>query len=175
MPNRCFVPNCNTGFPGHQKSGEKIALFAPPKDEAEFKQWDQAIPRKDTQLKPSSRICSLHFQEDDVIKGRVLKTKDGKEIFYPWNNWSLKEKAIPRLFPGLFNNLIPAQEILTVPLPSLQHVLPTSASQSQQRGKLLRQDNKLTPSVKGRVRTLNSMRLSMMLMTFHQTGSLSLS
>jgi hypothetical protein len=99
MPNRCFVPNCKAGYPGF-KPCSKVVLFAPPKDEALFEQWEEYIPRKDANLKASSRVCSSHFEEDDIIKGRLLKGKDGKELFYAWNNWSLKERAIPRIFPG---------------------------------------------------------------------------
>jgi hypothetical protein len=56
----------------------KVVLFAPPKDEALFKQWEQNIPRKDENLKASSRVRSGHFAEDDIIKGQLLKGKDGK-------------------------------------------------------------------------------------------------
>lgn len=80
MPNRCFVPNCKAGYLGLKPSC-KLSLFAPPKDEALFKQWEQYIPRKDTKLKPSSSVCSGHFKEDDIFKGRMLKEKDRKEIF----------------------------------------------------------------------------------------------
>jgi hypothetical protein len=51
-------------------------------------------------LKASSRVCSGQFEEDDIIKDRLLKGKDGKEFFCAWNNWSLKEGAISRIFPG---------------------------------------------------------------------------
>jgi hypothetical protein len=68
MPNRCFVPNCNAGYRVF-KPCSKVAFFAPPKDEALFKEWEQKIPRKDANLKASSRVCSDHFEEDDIIKG----------------------------------------------------------------------------------------------------------
>lgn len=100
MPNRCFIPNCNSGFPGCSSASEKVALFAPPTDSELFKQWCLVIPRKDAVLKPSSRVCSRHFSDDDVVKGRWLQGKEGQDIFYPWKNWCLKKDAIPRLFPG---------------------------------------------------------------------------
>jgi len=71
-----------------------------PTDENELKRWNQAIPREDTTLKASSTVCSHHFVDEDLIKGRWMRDKNGKDIFYPWNNWTLKEGAIPRLFPG---------------------------------------------------------------------------
>lgn len=100
MPNRCFVPNCQSGYPGTEKKNEKIALFSPPCDPEAFKLWEQSIPRKDTSLKSTSKVCSRHFADDDIIKGRWIKGKDGKDLFYPWNNWTLKKDAIPRIFPG---------------------------------------------------------------------------
>jgi hypothetical protein len=109
MPNRCcFVPNCKAGYLGFKPCG-KVVLFAPPKDEALFKQWEQNIPRNDANLKASSRVCLGHFEEVVIIKGRLLKRKEGKEIFFAWNNWSLKQGATTRIFPGFhfsFSNLI---------------------------------------------------------------------
>ena len=100
MPDRCFVPNCNAGFPGF-KSDTKVAFFKPPKDSELLKKWNQAIPRQDSDLKMSSRVCSSHFEDDDVLKGRWLEGKDGKQIFYSWNNWILKDGGIPIIFPGI--------------------------------------------------------------------------
>ncbi|KAK4009432.1 hypothetical protein OUZ56_018545 [Daphnia magna] len=116
MPNRCFVPNCKTGYPSN-KPASTLSLFAPPKDKALFKQWEQYIPRKDIKLKPSSRVCSRHFEEDDVIKGRMIKGKDGKEIFHAWKNWTLKEGAIPRIFQDCPSHL-------TKPKPAAKRKLP---------------------------------------------------
>ena len=59
------------------------------------------IPRKDSNLKISPRVCSHHIEEDEVLKGRWLEGNDGKQIFYTWNNWILKDGAIPRIFPGI--------------------------------------------------------------------------
>jgi hypothetical protein len=46
-------------------------------------------------------VCSHHIEEDEVLKGRWLEGNDGKQIFYTWNNWILKDGAIPRIFPGI--------------------------------------------------------------------------
>lgn len=99
MPSRCFVPNCDSGFPGCTYN-EKVTMFSTPKDDNLFKLWDQSIPRQDTKLKPSSKVCSRHFEDEDILKGRWIKGKDGQDLFYPWNNFSLKENAVPRIFPG---------------------------------------------------------------------------
>jgi hypothetical protein len=100
MPNRCcFVPNCKAGYLGFKPCG-KVVLFAPPKDEALFKQWEQNIPRNDANLKASSRVCLGHFEEVVIIKGRLLKGKEEKEIFFAWNNWSLKQEPPQEFFQG---------------------------------------------------------------------------
>jgi hypothetical protein len=66
MPDRCFVPNCFPGF----KADTKVEFFKLPKDCELLKKWNQSILRKDSDLKISSRVCSRHFEEDEVLKGR---------------------------------------------------------------------------------------------------------
>ncbi|KAI9558412.1 hypothetical protein GHT06_015194 [Daphnia sinensis] len=121
IPNRCFVPNCKTGYPSN-KPASTLSLFAPPKDKALFKQWEQYIPRKDTKLKPSSRVCSRHFEEDDVIKGRMIKGKDGKEIFHAWKNWTLKR--IKNFSSFFYQCNIDCPSHLTKPKPAAKRKLP---------------------------------------------------
>jgi len=100
MPDRCFVPNCNSGSKSCDHDG-KISYFKPPKEGSQLlSEWNRAIPRKDTTLKPSSRVCSRHFEEDDIVKGRTFTGRNGELLFYKWNNWTYKEGAIPRIFPG---------------------------------------------------------------------------
>ena len=100
MPDRCFVPHCHSGTPGF-KSSCKVAFFGAPKDPSLFQIWNTNIPRGDLCLSSTSKVCSLHFEEDDVVKGQHFKGKDGKDMFFPWNNWRLKDGAVPRLFPGI--------------------------------------------------------------------------
>jgi len=75
MPDRCFVPNCRTGYPPTKK--EKTAA-----------------------LQDDVGKVGLHFEEDDIIKERTFPGKDGQIISFKWINWKLKEDAIPRIFPG---------------------------------------------------------------------------
>jgi len=77
-------------------------MFKPPTDPLLLKRWNQLIPREDSTLKPSSRVCSHHFEENDVIKGRWIIMENEKKVFYPWVNWKLQEGAIPRLFPSKY-------------------------------------------------------------------------
>lgn len=77
-------------------------MFKPPTDPLLLKRWNQLIPREDSTLKPSSRVCSHHFEENDVIKGRWIIMENEKKVFFPWVNWKLQEGAIPRLFPSKY-------------------------------------------------------------------------
>ncbi|KAL5244402.1 hypothetical protein ACI65C_011812 [Semiaphis heraclei] len=52
----CCVPSCKT---------KNKSTFLVPKDETLLYLWEQSIG---FQLKPSSRICELHFETDDIIK-----------------------------------------------------------------------------------------------------------
>lgn len=96
MPYKCFVPFCNTG----QKDNlTKRTMFSVPKDEKLRQKWGKMIPRKD-KLKPSHKVCEIHFEETDIIKGKVFII-NGKEDFFPMK-WKLKKGALPRIFPGIF-------------------------------------------------------------------------
>ncbi|KAK4006112.1 hypothetical protein OUZ56_011267 [Daphnia magna] len=99
MPNRFYVPGCKSGFPDYPKDLGKFTMFSAPKDEKLLKRGNEFIPRKGA-LKPSSKVCSHHFASDHVVKGRWIEGKDGKRIFYPGNNWMLKEGAILFIFPN---------------------------------------------------------------------------
>ncbi len=70
MADRSFVQICNAGFPGF-KADTIVAFFKQPNDCELLKKWSQAIPREESNLKISSRVCSCHFEEDEVLKGRT--------------------------------------------------------------------------------------------------------
>ena len=95
MPSYCFVPFCDSG---KKNCLEKRSLFCPPKDEETLRIWKRAIPRSDKELSHKDRVCQVHFEEDDIIKGLKI-TVGGKEDLFPMK-WRLKPAAIPRIFPG---------------------------------------------------------------------------
>ncbi|KZS09767.1 Uncharacterized protein APZ42_025936 [Daphnia magna] len=70
-----------------KKQGIKESILEYFYDVLDLCRREQYIPRKDSNLKVSSRVCSGQFKEDNIIEGRLLKGKDGKELFYAWNNW----------------------------------------------------------------------------------------
>lgn len=94
MPTLCYVPFCDSG---HKNNPVKRRMFSVPKDEEMRKKWEKMIPRKDV-LKPSHKVCEIHFQESDIIKGKIFII-NGKEDLFPLT-WKLKPGALPRIFPG---------------------------------------------------------------------------
>lgn len=96
MPTVCYVPFCKSG---RKKNPIKMKMFSAPKDEKLRKTWEKMIPRKDV-LKVTHKVCEVHFEESDIIKGKIFIV-NGKEDFFP-TKWKLKEGALPRIFPGDF-------------------------------------------------------------------------
>ncbi|KAG0701622.1 THAP domain-containing protein 4 [Chionoecetes opilio] len=61
MPSMCCVPNCN----GNYKKGPRVSIFCFPRDKVLASQWLRAIKRDNFSPTASSRVCELHFTEDD--------------------------------------------------------------------------------------------------------------
>ena len=97
MTNECCIPNCKNTNKGNS---EKYTLFWVPKDKNQRTKWEKMIPRKGP-LKHTHRICALHFQEKDIIKGKPIVI-NGKQDFYQYHpmQWRLRQGALPRIFPG---------------------------------------------------------------------------
>ena len=117
MPNRCFFPHFNRGYPEHHQLKTKCSVNAVPKDENGLKPWNQAIPRLDTQYKTSSKVCSHHFVNNGMMKGRMMRGKHGPDISCPWNNWTQKEGG--KLFSG---NLISLKNLIVYIKIDRQHL-----------------------------------------------------
>lgn len=85
----CFIANCSTKPDGENG---RVSFFRPPKNF--FKQWEDVIPKKG--LCPSSRLCSLHFDDNDIIKGRMIG-----DTFFEQKLWRLKTGALPKHLLGI--------------------------------------------------------------------------
>jgi hypothetical protein len=71
---------------------EKISTFSVRKEWLELTQI-KALNKSLTA--PTARICSRHFEDEDILKGRIIQDK-----FYPYLKWTLVKHAIPKLLLG---------------------------------------------------------------------------
>lgn len=88
---RCFISGC---CGKNDKENTHVGVFSVPK--ASLAIWQEIIPKDG--LTTSSKICSRHFEEADIEKGRIIQDK-----FYPYARWSLKPGAVPKLFLGSYS------------------------------------------------------------------------
>ncbi|KAH6945332.1 hypothetical protein HPB50_007886 [Hyalomma asiaticum] len=98
MP-RCFVTGCKSGYDSARRADEKRHFFRPPNDASRLQEWQHAIPRSDRKLMSSCVVCDLHFMEEDIVKNFVHNVC-GDVVVIPRDKWSLKDDALPRLFPN---------------------------------------------------------------------------
>ena len=124
MPSRCAVPGCRSNI--KTTTDEKTGLFRVPfKDPKLFALWNRAMPKTANGkllLHEKSKICSIHFQEEDIKKhiklfiGNETILHDMGIIFCiklkPHINcindistvtarWKLQPGVVPTLFPGI--------------------------------------------------------------------------
>ena len=93
----CCVPGCKSGF--YRKNGWQNSLFRFPKDKQMRVKWLNKIKRKDFKITKHSRVCSLHFIADYIVRKREKKDKkSGKITVTNLQNPHLKKNAVPTLF-----------------------------------------------------------------------------
>ncbi|KAH9385086.1 hypothetical protein HPB48_027125 [Haemaphysalis longicornis] len=79
----------------------RSGIFSPlPSDERLHAAWNRAIPRADKDLTTKSRVCSIHFHDQDIRKTYV-HVINGETVEIPRGKWSLVEGALPKVFPNL--------------------------------------------------------------------------
>ena len=87
---KCFINGCETNV--EERKGLHSSHFKVPK--GKLLEWQAYIPTKG--MKNSSSICWRHFDDHDLIKGKM---KD--KVFIPRNDyWHLRKGAVPRLHLG---------------------------------------------------------------------------
>lgn len=111
MVNKCCVPGCKTGYKlkscedSKVKNPRAISRHIFPADVDLKRKWIRAIPRSTENQEPTknSRVCGLHFleedfilysQDDDMLKKEGLESKSLERR-------RLKDNAIPSVFPNL--------------------------------------------------------------------------
>ena len=90
----CFVFNCNSSY---NKENGSIALFHPPK--LCLNSWQEIIRKPGLTCK--SKICSIHFEENDIVKGREILG-----VFHSYSKWKLKSGALPSKLLGILKFLL---------------------------------------------------------------------
>ncbi|XP_077498110.1 uncharacterized protein LOC144108803 [Amblyomma americanum] len=94
---RCCVPGCRGNYHG----GPKVRVFGFPKDEAHRKAWMRAVPRKDFTPTIHSKVCELHFHEQDFITKLSHHDKQtGRTIELKRDRVQLQKGAVPSVFPN---------------------------------------------------------------------------
>ncbi|XP_077512600.1 uncharacterized protein LOC144123693 [Amblyomma americanum] len=94
---RCCVPGCR----GNYDTGPKVRVFAFPKDASRRESWIRAIPRKDFTPSVHSKVCELHFQENDLIrKLSHFDAASGKTLTVEIERVHLVSDAVPSIFPN---------------------------------------------------------------------------
>ncbi|KAH7940411.1 hypothetical protein HPB49_000056 [Dermacentor silvarum] len=98
MP-RCFVTGCKKGYGSARSVDDKRHFFRAPCNAERLQERERAIPRLDRKLSSSCSLCDLHLINDDIFK--VFEHNIwGKIVVIPRDKWTLKEDAVPRLFPN---------------------------------------------------------------------------
>lgn len=85
--NTCVIEACRRLNKGKTTDNGKISLFLVPK--SSFQAFQACIPT--VKLSSTSRLCSRHFDDDDIVKGKTIQG-----VFYPNLRWYLKPGAIPK-------------------------------------------------------------------------------
>ena len=76
MP-KCSVVNCHMGYNGFTASNE-IRWFRIPKSNARRNQWEFRLNRQGFKVTNETRLCSLHFKEDDYVPESQNKDSSGR-------------------------------------------------------------------------------------------------
>lgn len=91
------VPGCTSGY---RKSETARHFFCAPRDTDQRAAWDHAIPRADKKLSNTSRVCDVHFHEEDILK-TFTHIINGKKVEIARGKWSVVEGCAPQIFPNL--------------------------------------------------------------------------
>jgi hypothetical protein len=82
MVYKCSAFGCTSGYDSTKNvsKGDNIKVMFhrfPLKNEALCNKWKQANPRKNFEPSANSRLCSLHFVDDDFIMEALTRIRHG--------------------------------------------------------------------------------------------------
>ena len=96
MPNLCLAPKCINGLSSTKKCAS-VSLHKFPLNNSDLlQQWLHRIHRRDLKPTRNSRICSLHFREEDFLQNSI----DAKGRTFLLRKAILKPDALPSIFPN---------------------------------------------------------------------------
>ena len=100
MVNKCVAYGCKSGYKSDDRKDVTFHSF--PKDAEICGKWLRANPRKDFVISKHSRMCSLHFTDNDfvVIRNDKQERRRRKHVNSQLVKRYLKKDAVPSIFPN---------------------------------------------------------------------------
>lgn len=95
-----FAPGCTSGYVSSRKCGQRVSLFAAPRDPERFEAWRRAITRADKTLDERSVLCEHHFDEQ-YIERYFTQVINGELVKIPRDRPVLTKDAIPTIYPNV--------------------------------------------------------------------------
>ncbi|GBP16361.1 ADP-ribosylation factor-like protein 6 [Eumeta japonica] len=109
----CCVVVIQCDYPLQRVYNSSVSVFFP-KDEDLRRKWIRAIHRKDFVPTAHSKVCQLHFTEDQIRRtAEAYDERTGRKIVAPLKRLYLKDGAIPCVFkniPKYLSNPIHSRE-----------------------------------------------------------------
>lgn len=96
----CSAPGCQSGHASVENTAVRRHFFKPPNDPIILKAWETAIPRKNFKVTAKTFVCDILFEPADIVScyEHVI---DGQTVQIPRGRWTLKNGAVPRIFPNI--------------------------------------------------------------------------
>ena len=106
MPNKCSASGCRSGYKNHNTDGS-ISFHSYPLNNPELlEKWVKANPREFFIPAKHSKICSIHFVDDDfVFDSKDSNNRRLKGVKRLQNRY-LKSEAVPSIFLNTNNNYL---------------------------------------------------------------------
>ena len=99
----CCIPNCRSGYTSETEDHSTISFHRFPLKEPLKSIWLKNIHRRDFTPTSNTRVCSLHFSDDDY-KQQTTDTNQRRRkrrTMGALQRKTLKDDAYPHIFPGL--------------------------------------------------------------------------
>lgn len=69
-----------------------------------MKAWQNANPRKNFKVTSKTYVCDIHFEPADITSC-YEHVVNGQTVTIPRGRWTLRERAVPRIFPNIPEHL----------------------------------------------------------------------